>query len=159
MSATLFLDVDGVLNSTRYWWKCDRDLPLGQAGAIDPAAVERLNRIIDATGCDVVLSSSWRGNGSKRQLLRVEAMLRERGYRHGLCGATPHLWEDRHVEIADWLDRYPPVRFIVLDDDLDAWTDSFADRGGLFVNTNYLVGLQDDGVAMAVAWLRQEVPA
>jgi hypothetical protein len=148
----LFLDIDGVLNSTRYWWASDRSLPMGKAGAVDPDAVARLNQIVDATGCEVVLSSSWRGTGDARQRAVVEAMLHERGYRHRLYDMTPLLWTERHKEIGEVVDRIQPKRFVVLDDDLDAWTDSFA-GWGCFVNTNYLVGLQDDGVAMAVEWL------
>lgn len=144
----LFLDIDGVLNSTRYWWSQDRNLPMGQAGALDPAAVERLNQIVDQTNCRVVLSSSWRSQG--RDI--VNEMLRTQGFRHWLSGMTPMLWTDRRVEIGAIVDQDQPERFVVIDDDVDAWTDSFADRGR-FINTNYLIGLQDDGVAMAVKWL------
>lgn len=147
MNSLLFLDIDGVLNSTRYW-SANKPLPMGKAGALDPEAVERLNRIVDETGCDVVLSSSWRSQG--RDV--VDVMLRERGFRHHLDGLTPLLWKERRIEIGQEVDRRDPERFVVIDDDLDAWADSF--RGwGVFVNTNYLVGLQDDGVAMAIQWL------
>jgi hypothetical protein len=85
MMGVLFLDIDGVLNSTAYWWREGQDVPMGQAGAIDPAAVARLNRIIEATGAVVVLSSSWRRQGVRR----VEAMLRTRGFAWSLLAATP----------------------------------------------------------------------
>lgn len=45
----LFLDIDGVLGRM-----------VNGAPAIEPACVAQLNRIIAATSCKVVLSSSWR---------------------------------------------------------------------------------------------------
>ena len=147
----LFLDIDGVLNSTSYWHGQECHLPLGKSGAIDAAAVARLNAIVDQTGCDVILSSSWRLRDKRAG---VEAMLRERGYRHALLDATPVLNTNRHCEIAASIERYNPERFVVMDDDPDAWIDAFADRGR-FVNTNYLVGLHDNGVALAVEWLAE----
>lgn len=50
----LFLDIDGVMNNARSSQTADRYLP------IEPYAVLLLDRIIQATGCQVVLSSSWR---------------------------------------------------------------------------------------------------
>ena len=157
----LFLDIDGVLNSTRYWDDRNRNLPLGKAGALDPVAVERLNAIVDATGCLVVLSSSWRGKGASPS---VQGMLRERGFRHLISDSTPYFAAtdpkrcERWREIHCWLDVYflpqDDSVFVVLDDDLDAWNrDSHWAPFGRFVNTNYLVGLQQDGVDLAVAWL------
>lgn len=54
----LFLDIDGVLNSVEYLQRggslsCVTD-------GIDPRAVAQLQRIVDATDCSLILSSSWR---------------------------------------------------------------------------------------------------
>lgn len=150
----IFLDIDGVLNSTRYWWR-NQPLPMNQAGAIDPEAVTRLNAIVEATGASVVLSSSWRGkkpNGHKV----VQKMLVERGFTGTLIGQTPLNWCDRHLEIAEWLGTHEGEwdRFIVLDDDTDAWSDDgpFNDRG-LFASTNYLHGLVDEHLPLIVDWM------
>ena len=57
----VFLDFDGVLNSHAYFnARTEKFEDVGEAGELDPTAVERLNRIIDATGALVVVSSSWR---------------------------------------------------------------------------------------------------
>lgn len=150
----LFLDIDGVLNSTSYW-RDNGPLPMGKAGALDPEAIARLNTIICETGCRVVLSSSWRG--PQLRLRSVGVMLRERGFLFHLHDGTP--WHDhgceRHCEITSWmtLNREEGERFMVLDDDTDAFRPDFAPLG-CFVNTNYLVGLQDDGVEMAICHLR-----
>jgi len=156
----LFLDIDGVLNSTRYWDDRGRNLPLGKGGALDPDAIERLNTIVSETGCRVVLSSSWRGKGNSP---KVEAMLQERGFLHTIHDSTPAIFtndsthEERWREITQWLDEHMidgDFRFVVLDDDPDAWSDECHHAVvGRFVNTNYLVGLQQDGVDLAVEWL------
>ncbi|MFZ0524534.1 MAG: HAD domain-containing protein [Xanthobacteraceae bacterium] len=50
----IFLDIDGVLNSKRT--PNPRKLPY----IVDPALVERFKRLLNQTGADVVLSSTWR---------------------------------------------------------------------------------------------------
>lgn len=160
MRTILFLDIDGVLNSTRYWW-INQPLPMNQAGAIDPEAVARLNRIVEATGASVVLSSSWRG-AQPDGYQRVQAMLVERGFTGALIGQTELLWCDRHLEIAKWLNDHAGEwdRFVVIDDDPDAWIEDgpFADRG-LFASTNYLHGLVDEHVPLILAFCGAPVAA
>ena len=56
----LFLDVDGVLNSVSWYreeWNKNHVYPQGD---FDPKCVELVNRIVEETGCKVVVSSSWR---------------------------------------------------------------------------------------------------
>ena len=137
MKPILFLDIDGVLNSSADWplrrvrsphWG---QLPGWQKAAedcIDPDAVERLNRIVEATGCAVVLSSSWR---KLEPLPLMTRILRYRGFRHRLVAATPHIMiaEEglefsvaRGREIEAWLDALyagPRPPFAILDDDTD----------------------------------------
>ncbi len=150
----VFLDIDGVLNSTRYW-DANKPLPMGQAGAIDPEAVARLNRIVKATHADVVISSSWRTMGVDL----VQAMLKERGFVGAVNGATPvKLGCDRCTEIEDWLYAHKYAaqwwRFAVLDDDPRAWRqDSDFGQWGRFFPTNYLAGLTDEHVDLVIAWL------
>jgi hypothetical protein len=163
MSGMLFLDIDGVLNSTSYWHQREQQLPLGKAGALDPESIGRLNRIVTETGCAVVLSSSWRGRGGPPV---VQTMLRERGFVGTLIDATPFkLGCPRCAEIDEWLcSRFGLLvpdwlRYVVLDDDSDAFDAEgpFA-VAGRFVQTNYLVGLQDNGVDLAIEWLGPPSP-
>ena len=159
----LFLDIDGVLNSTRYWSESGGNLPMNQAGAIDPAAVALLNRILaDAPGTGVVLASSWRRQG----LEKVLGMLWERGFRSDLVGATaPDPNEDadlRWERIREWLRARPHgerYRAVILDDvdgaDLPGHDPSYADRVR-FLQTNYLTGLTEAHARDAVAWLTKD---
>jgi len=88
----LFLDFDGVLNSSRYMRENRRRFEGGVlhrvSDAIDRAAVARLDAVVARTGAKVVISSSWRKSvtlSSLRRLLRVT------GFRGEVIGATPIL--------------------------------------------------------------------
>lgn len=153
MSNVLFLDIDGVLNSTMYWWR-NNPLPLGQAGAIDTNAVKHLNQIVEWANPTIILSSSWRGVHPDGYL-KVQATLAERGFVGVLSGQTPWLdGQPRHREIAEWLWRAAGwKRFAVLDDDSDAWTDSaFFATHGVHAATNYLEGMDERHVTMICDW-------
>ncbi|RYE85652.1 MAG: hypothetical protein EOO75_16720, partial [Myxococcales bacterium] len=85
----LFLDIDGVLNSAawlgRFPGRC-LTLPGDAAEMLDPEAVRRLERIRQATGCRVVVSSSWR---HALPLAEIERLLRQHGLRVEHLGGVP----------------------------------------------------------------------
>lgn len=154
----VFLDFDGVLNSGDFF-KRNRGKgggSMGEAGALDPAAVRRLNRLLERTGAVVVVSSSWRhGRSSKR----LEALLRLRGFRGTVIDTTKDwsavpTWDlvpgmERGDEIRLWLDEHPDVTsYVVLDDfgDMKAVRDRF-------VQTDMDAGLTDADVERAIALL------
>jgi hypothetical protein len=105
----VFLDLDGVLNSDRYfehtpwpegasWWS---------AAAIDPAAVQLLNALVSQTDARVVLSSSWRRRSSLEEL---NELLASRGLARPIIDVTPSLHRTadgvrltRGDEILAWL--------------------------------------------------------
>ena len=144
----LFADFDGVLNSKRL------SLPPERAASeveyddrsFDKEAVERLNRIVERTGCEVVVSSSWR---HMYPLGKLCAILRRHGYRHRLLDVTI---DDprgcRGDEIAEWLARHPVERFAIVDDN--------SDMGPVYqhlVQTSFDDGLLDEHVDHIVAML------
>lgn len=53
----IFLDIDGVLNS-RQWYMCENG-KIGK-GNIDPENVRVLKELVEETGAEIVLASSWR---------------------------------------------------------------------------------------------------
>ena len=65
MKKILFLDIDGVLNTQRWHKKMvEGHAPKDSFGYdFDPEAVANLCRIIEATGAEIVISSSWKGYG------------------------------------------------------------------------------------------------
>jgi hypothetical protein len=155
----LFLDIDGVLNSRVYLQ--DKPLRAGEKPSIrdedgiDPAAVARLQRIVNATGAVICVSSSWRKQYPLPMLCR---MLRRRGLtEQRLIGVTPDL---KHIspgsvrgdEIELWLSLFGHARprFAILDD--------YADMGSLLpflVQTDATRGMTDADVTEAIRLLGQ----
>lgn len=159
----LFLDIDGVLNS-RAW--AEKRGPEGFR-IFDPEAVAQLRRIVQQTGCQIVVSSSWRVG-------RSFTGMREE---FGECGMDPEIvgriidktpeWRTAHGggivagfacrgdEIAAWLKGYrrPVEAFVILDDN--------SDMGALterLIQTEWAVGLTAADADRAIAMFA-EVPA
>ncbi len=118
----IFLDVDGVLND-------DGPERNDQGIVIDQSYIRNLKRIIEKTGAEVVLSSSWRYSYGKyaRQGFQgddenVEIFLKRLDmYDIQIPGITPYFFNGhdmRPFEIASWLSRRPEVEnFVILDDE------------------------------------------
>lgn len=135
----LFLDFDGVLNSTSHLLSAAK-VPGGYVdtdeGQVDPAAVAQLSRVVAATGCEVVVTSTWRLLHDTTYLWNL---LRGHGYTGGpFLGATPDLYGmTRAQEIDHWRwENGRPKVYAIVDDDLDA-----DDKTGRFVKTDF-----DDGL-------------
>jgi len=93
----LFLDIDGVVNNEHTRKK------FGDFITLDPARVALVQRIVRNTGCEIVLSSSWR----LFQLGRDEV-------ERNVCkfaDITPFLraGTPRGYEIKAWLTRHPQI--------------------------------------------------
>jgi hypothetical protein len=123
MNRVIFLDIDGVLNCTRFLAEATNgegvtivDGSFDATRHLDPARIARLNQLIAGTTAKVVLSSSWR---LLFGLEKTQSSLRQRGFAHELADVTPRiLGTDRHDEIKAYLlSLRPPVCFVVLDDD------------------------------------------
>lgn len=105
----LFLDVDGVLNT----WCSRSNFGIDQ---IDDGGVALLAAIVKATGCQIVLSSTWRILKENRGLVR-EAL---RTYGLNFIDCTPRSWQgsNRGLEISKWLDEKSGGGMVaILDDD------------------------------------------
>lgn len=170
MSKILFLDFDGVLNSTEWFQKTRGNGGIRpvyptkaahEASMIDPDAVANLNRIIETTGCQVVISSTWRRGRTMGELLRL---LVSRGLdkKHwdNFIGMTPvldsqvgneGLWRspERGHEIQAWLDKHPEFapygRIVIVDDDGD-----MAHLMPCLLLTHGITGLDDEIAAEAI---------
>lgn len=116
----IFLDIDGVLNSTKSAQK------FGSFNHLDPSAIDILNHICVRTGAKVVISSSWRHMG----LQAVKDILISQGIEAEIIGMTPYwkirdgnvvgAYETRGEEIQVWLDKNPEVKnFVIIDDSND----------------------------------------
>lgn len=104
----LFLDIDGVCNSMQFAMKN----PKGGILGIDMYCALLVGRIQLQTGCEVVLSSTWRLNPQSRQEVRDQVL--------DFIDVTPDLMgRPRGEEIQQWLDANPVDVYAILDDDAD----------------------------------------
>ncbi len=150
-SPVLFLDFDGVLNSVDYLRKTPfiRDVPptpeeqdfverwpahylahdlnygrfVNLLRMLDRRAVRRLNRLVEQTGAEVVISSGWR---KTFELPGILAILQRTGFRgtrllgmtpRKIAGCTRQYEPPRGSFIETWLSKHPQVTgFVILDD-------------------------------------------
>eukprot|EP00629_Pelagomonadales_sp_RCC1024_P016792 CAMPEP_0119278428 /NCGR_PEP_ID=MMETSP1329-20130426/19073_1 /TAXON_ID=114041 /ORGANISM="Genus nov. species nov., Strain RCC1024" /LENGTH=166 /DNA_ID=CAMNT_0007278939 /DNA_START=626 /DNA_END=1123 /DNA_ORIENTATION=- len=119
---TLFLDVDGVLNTAH----------MPGRHALHPMLLKRLAGVCAATHCEIVLSTTWR-----LQQEHEDVLLRALGaagiQASVIVGRTPSLgisempWREgpnmgecrRACEIARYLDAHPEVKRFAIVDDID----------------------------------------
>ena len=120
----LFLDIDGVLNSDSY------DKVRGEnEGNIDITRMCLLKTIIDKTGAQIVLSSTWRKNWD-RDFSKCNEKGKEiyevfTSYGLEIFDKTPYLRNDsseRPKEIKMWLDSHRAAEnYAILDDHMWGW--------------------------------------
>lgn len=152
MKKIIFLDFDGVLNYTEFldnlphrsfaeaqsieWW----------TECLDPSRVQLVNEIIEKTGAQIVVSSSWRHG---HQPIGLQAFLEHVGFAYKIIDVTPRGWGDRRDEILQWLQKNGADRFVILDDDDDA------SITGHFVQTSIKTGLTPEHVKAAIEILNR----
>lgn len=133
----LFLDIDGVVNKQENYNPAIKD----NLYPIDSYCAFLVGRIQLQTGCEVVLSSSWRYHPESRQNVSERVV--------GLFDVTPtHMPPDstRGDEINAWLFVHPEVtKYAILDDDMDF----YVDQAPNFFKTTFEDGLTDE-IAEAV---------
>ena len=174
----VFLDIDGVMNSLQSVEEAERlgitienpwygpdfsGAPISPAGFhyFAPWSVRALNRITDATGAVIVISSTWRKS--------AVFYLRRWGVTGDIIDATPRLErrseggiyiaKQRGDEIQAWIDSWfskpggrPIERFVILDDSRD-----MAHLMELLIQTDASArGLTDEHATRAIAMLQQE---
>ena len=140
----LFLDVDGVLNCEETFKSSNRFR--GVIG-LDPYMGLLVNRIIEATGCVVVLSSSWRGSkeGEEEVERQISSKLYDRTGRccTGIRGVEIYQWIVKNVAWAHRPENGGDFRYAILDDDMLLWQKDH------FFQTSSKTGLTDE-IAEAV---------
>ena len=109
----IFLDFDGVL--INHAALRTRRLDPQRRPAADPIAVAALNRIVQATGAEIVVTSTWREEYSPEELRELLTRWDVTG---AVVGKTP-LAETRGEEIQAWLQAHAVERFVILDDQSD----------------------------------------
>lgn len=116
----IFLDFDGVLDNAYYdllliskgLKECDEHGPI-----FDPRCVANLEKIVNATGACIVVTSSWKYLMTYEELLM---MWKVRGMPGRVIDTTPNISKHRGDEIDAWLRECKAVCEYVIIDDLDA---------------------------------------
>ena len=157
MRKIIFLDIDGVLNPK--WWISKK--PSDKYGVFfETNAVANLGKIIEETGAEIVVSSSWKNIG----LVELQNMWRDRGLPGKLVDITPDYMSDeillkedsanvdylyeRGSEIQGWLLLHgDDVGRYVIIDDMD---DILPEQQFHFVQTDPEVGITNDDVKKVV---------
>lgn len=158
MKKYIFLDIDGVLACSNH--------VVDSMWAISDEKQRLLAKILDATGADIVLSSSWR----KHTIEETKEYMAEKGFWFvdKIVGVTirsyhyiergVHLSIPRGVEIRQWIDtnvlsdngknfdRNYDFRYVILDDD----SDMLLEQNDVFVNTYWEEGLTEYDVEKAI---------
>ena len=174
----LFLDIDGVLNSENwfgYRLYCIKNNMFNEVinfvntnderikyklSMIDDRAIANLNRIIEETGCKVVLSSSWRSSVESENIF-TQNLLKLKGFKYEFYDVTPRLWFNdfsirRGEEIKFWLDKESEKNeiesFVILDDDD---SDMLPEQMNNFIHVDGQVGLTDRDVFTAIEILNK----
>ena len=166
MRKVVFLDIDGVLNTKWWYTQMDRNTPKDKYGyAFDPNAVANLKKIIDETGADIVISSSWKSFG----ISELEDMWQDRGLPGKLIGITPNTVSDemllnadldhmelfsiRGTEIKEWLTKHGKhVSHYAIIDDMD---NMLTEQRLHFVKTDPEIGITVDDAEKAIMILNQ----
>ena len=161
MAKFIFLDFDGVMDTFRYSnrlyyeGKPEND----RFGTVfDPDCIKALEKIIDATGAEIVISSSWKVLMSYGQILE---MWKERNLPGFVTDATPTCSSRRGEEIAAWLDIFTKnsggeeYDYVILDD-LDE--DNFnKDQIPHLIRIDDYEGLTDDATLKAIEMLGNRI--
>jgi len=133
----IFLDVDGVLNSQE---TLTRTQPGGGIIGIDPMLVLLVHRIIEATGAEIVLSSTWRlGERSRDEVRKAVPFIDVTpSCGCGIRGAEIYKWITENIPY-DWRDN---LKYAIIDDDSDMllW------QKDNFFQTSFKTGITEDVV-------------
>lgn len=136
----LFLDIDGVVNCATTTQR-----HRGTIG-IDPYMALLVGRIILATDCKVVLSSTWRLWENEREEVRKQV--------YEFIDCTPRLNDRiRGNEIKAWLDQHTEVqRYAILDDDSDMLPEQMPN----FFKTSWQTGITQEIVDKVIKHFNQD---
>ena len=151
----IFLDIDGVLNhEEHYKWlhNTDEPTPLQRTypyTEFNPKSCQLLKEIVEETGAEIVVSSSWRLDG----LAKLNKLFRFFGLPNAI-DITPCLNTARGIEIGAWLAAHPEVdKYVILDDDEDMNPDQIP----FFIKTNpYGDGLNEEVKNNAIKILKED---
>ena len=128
----LFLDHDGVICLSSEWGSRFKNKE-GLDSVFDrfnQKAIKVLNEIIEATDCEIVISSDWKNHASlsdMQELYKIRGILKSPidytpyfvSKDHSFHNKETYLEEARSLEIKQYLDEHPEITNWVAVDDLN----------------------------------------
>jgi hypothetical protein len=151
----IFLDVDGVLNSS------DSEDHFHCFIGLDYSGIKLLREIVDTTGAEIVLVSTWKlswdKDGSRPDSLGayLDARLAEEGLT--ILDKTGGNMNERGHGIIDWLSEHLTESWIVLDDEIFEDYEECGIMPHLVKTSFYDGGLKEKHVEMAINLLNKGV--
>ena len=170
MRKIIFLDFDGVLNTENYNLVLKRKGKICQDeyGALfDPNAVKQLKRIVDATGADIVIESSWKylGLDAMKELWEI------RNLPGRVIDITPSSVSDEYLsnvdldnldasmlhckglEISSWLSEkgQSNTRYVIIDDEYVV----LESQSSNFILTNPYEGITEEQANKIISILNE----
>jgi len=162
----IFLDIDGCLNSDKWFQNYDGRNPgnlNGEEGDLDPLCINRIIKICNETGAKVVISSDWRISWYGTQV-RLARMGLDENY---VIDKTPeYIWRclNRHdyfmdnyeekyeysrgAEIDGWLKEHSEItNYVIIDDRTDFTSEQ---KENHFIHVDPMWGLTDKHVELAI---------
>lgn len=132
MNKYLFLDIDGVLNHDE-WFESEhykKHQENWKKSMFDPECVARVNKILEATGARLVVSSSWRTMGDLKEIFEGIGLPTDfditpcADYIYPDLDPIRDLYNDdirywRGSEIKHFLEQHHCESYVILDDDCD----------------------------------------
>lgn len=158
------MDIDGVLNTQDWHSRMTEDTSKDEFGWVfDPVAVENLAHIINETGANIVISSSWKFLG----MTKLKEMWEIRNLPGSVLDITPNTVSDemllnanldememgvcRGNEIKEWLSKHKgEVSSYVIIDDFD---DLLQEQMSHAVIINTLIGITESDAEKAITIL------
>lgn len=161
----IFLDIDGVLNNF--------DSPEVHREVIDKNMVLRLKRIVDASGANIILTSSWRlfyhtwqNCGDQRlaeHYKKLMAAFEESNITvYGVTNEVSYGANSRPEEINEWLGSHQDIKnYVILDDSSWDWgilSDYVVTtrRRDYYSENGWRSGLEDEDADRAISILSDE---
>jgi len=134
----IFLDIDGVLNSAKYYKMVDRTKK--DWNRFNPLAVEMIRRLLEEFKASIVISSTWRYGLVKelKKELNKSGLIK---YLHK-DWKTPQTYPShRGEEICLWLDNHPEATdYVIIDDDENI----LEEQKNLFIRTDIKEGMTEE---------------
>lgn len=142
----LFLDIDGVVNP----FQTDYDGMV--VTKIDDGCVSNVKKVVEKTGCKIVISSTWKASSNLMDVLEEE--LFPKLPKGCVIGCTPTIipQKNREDEISLYLSSHKDIDRYVIVDDYDFELNSFL-KDGRCVITDALSGFTESDAEMCIGIL------